>query len=466
LSGFTGEEGGLMKALEIKPREVITGYGAGGKTTLLTSLSRELFTYGCRVILTTTTAMYSPERWPLVTNSCIKQALHETESLLRQHRVVVMGSSLTNDGKVLGVDPEWIEELYRCSSATHILVEADGARSLSLKGYHSHEPVVPSSTTLLLPVLGLQGLGKPLDQRVVHRPGIFSRQCGAKPGEHLSINNYIAAYSLMIKRGKSQSPKTRIVPVANQADSLPEISSLTRMGKSLFQYSRVERMIFTSLRPEARLKPPVRLVLAPEGGSRPRVSSVILAAGLSHRMGNVDKLFLDLKGKTVLEHSLDAALHSSVDEVVVVVKPRDLTRVRYLVRNKQVKVVENPNYQRGMSSTLKAGLEATAPIIQGVIFTLGDQPGITSRVYNKITEVYRNHLPLAVSPVYQGQRGNPVLFDRRTWPRLMELEGDTGGKGVLSTLSKEQYMQVEVEESQVLQDLDTPADYHVMKGKV
>ncbi|HHX88136.1 MAG TPA: nucleotidyltransferase family protein, partial [Firmicutes bacterium] len=189
----------------------------------------------------------------------------------------------------------------------------------------------------------------------------------------------------------------------------------------------------------------------------PEVDCVVLAAGFSRRMG-LDKLALDLGGTTVLERTLQNVLRSGVNETIVVINP-EATDLEARLSKYNLKLIVNHRSSQGISTSVQAGLSSVAATSQGVIFALGDQPLIPARVYNSLLDSYRSGLQLALYPTYRRRRGNPVLFDRRTWPMLMELEGDKGGSQLFASLPASELCAVEMDIPEVLVDLDTPGDY-------
>jgi molybdenum cofactor cytidylyltransferase len=108
---------------------------------------------------------------------------------------------------------------------------------------------------------------------------------------------------------------------------------------------------------------------------------------------------------------------------------------------------------------LITGLKEIDGRAQGVIFALADQPLVTPDIYKQLIETYQKSLKLVVGPLYKGQRGNPTLFDRRTWSSIMELTGDEGGRRVIAKLPPEEISLIETNQNSVLFDIDTPEAY-------
>lgn len=446
----------LAGVLGIRKRELIAVYGGGGKTALLNSLTREITTAGGNVILTTTTKIYPPHGLPLIVNPEPGEIIQLLRQLLPYHPAVCLGSALLPEGKLVGVEPSLLEELYRRGIASHYLVEADGSKGRPLKGYAPYEPVIPAAAGLLIPVVGLEALGARVDEQTVHRTELFTLQSGAAAGGAIDVGMLKRYLEFMIKRGRKLAPRARVVPLLNKLDLLPEDITLRVVAKALqegISIEEVERFIFSSATETTAAK-----FLLP-GSGEPAVSCVILAAGSGERMGR-DKLLLPLGNKTILEHVVDNALQSALsEEVIVVTRPRSKKTITELLQGKNVRIVANPCHREGMASSLRAGLAAVSPATQAVIFALGDQPFVSGTVYDNLINDYHKHWKMLTAPLYQGKRGNPVLLDRRTWPLVLELKGDKGGRELFSQLSEAEISLVEMGMPAVTQDIDTLEDY-------
>ncbi|MCL1587589.1 MAG: selenium cofactor biosynthesis protein YqeC, partial [Actinomycetia bacterium] len=148
----------LVDRLGIGHTELISIVGAGGKTTLLHGLGRDLASVGYRVVLTTTTRMAAdqvtePVCWSTIPDDVTAAHVHGTP-------LFVM-SRLTPD-KAVGPDPASVDRLFERSAADHVIVEADGARTMSIKSPADHEPMIPSRSTLVIVVVGADALGRSL----------------------------------------------------------------------------------------------------------------------------------------------------------------------------------------------------------------------------------------------------------------------------------------------------------------
>ena len=175
----------LYEALDIDfdRDELLCFVGAGGKTTAMFRLARELRRYGKRVLVTTTTAIFYPDKGDFDKVVASGENNFEIPFDAKEGSIVVYGREVSHENKLLGVDKTFIERLYGKKEFDYILVEGDGSKRRPVKAPAIHEPVIPCNTTKVAGVIGLDALGKKIDDKNVHRPEIFSRVTGAEPGD-------------------------------------------------------------------------------------------------------------------------------------------------------------------------------------------------------------------------------------------------------------------------------------------
>jgi molybdenum cofactor cytidylyltransferase len=171
------------------------------------------------------------------------------------------------------------------------------------------------------------------------------------------------------------------------------------------------------------------------------LSAIILAAGESKRMGEAKQL-MPLGKSTLLEQAIDNLLNSSVDETIVVLghQAEEITKK---IASKPVKIVINPDYQQGMSTSIVAGLIMVDPRSRAVMLALGDQPLVTSRTINQLIGAFIKHNKGIAVPTYRGRRGHPIIF---------------GGREIIQNHPKDVFM-VAVDSESVVSDIDTQEDY-------
>ena len=200
-------------------------------------------------------------------------------------------------------------------------------------------------------------------------------------------------------------------------------------------------------------------------------AAIILAAGSSSRMSNGQhKLLLPLGGRPVLIHVLETALASQARPIVVVLG-HQAAHIRSLIEatpslaaQQDLIIRENPDYREGMSTSLRVGLHAllaikenntaTAIVPDSTVILLGDQPLITTSIIDTLIATRRATNRSIVVPLYNGKRGNPVLFDASLFPALMEVTGDEGGRSVIMHHAQD-LVTVEQPEATASYDIDT-----------
>ena len=192
------------------------------------------------------------------------------------------------------------------------------------------------------------------------------------------------------------------------------------------------------------------------------VSAVILAAGTSSRMGQAKQL-LALGESTVLAHTLAHVRAAALHEIILVLGASAESIRRRLPSPHELKIVVNPDYQQGIASSLRTGLTAVDSSSDAALIILGDQPFLRPQTLDRIVDEYRRSQAQIVIPMYQGQRGNPVLLDRSVFAEVMTLEGDVGSRAIFAN-HLDGIVNVEVEDKGILLDLDEPADYERLKA--
>jgi len=189
---------------------------------------------------------------------------------------------------------------------------------------------------------------------------------------------------------------------------------------------------------------------------QPILSAILLAAGESKRLGEPKQL-MPLGKSTVLEQAIDNLLNSAVDEIIVVVGHR-AEEITEAIAAKPVKIMFNPNYRQGMSTSIIAGLTLADPQAQAVMLALGDQPLVDSQTINKLIDEFHNHDKGIAVPTYQGRRGHPIIFAIKYKEKLLELEGDIGGRQIIQK-HPDDVLEVAVDSESVITDIDTKDDY-------
>ncbi len=185
-----------------------------------------------------------------------------------------------------------------------------------------------------------------------------------------------------------------------------------------------------------------------------KVVAILLAAGQSTRMGASNKLLVAVDGRPMVLHALDAMLGSRVDEVILVTG-HEADLVRAALGDRSPRVVHNPDYALGLSTSLKAALSALPAEISGVLIGLGDMPRITTGDIDRLIAAFDPDEGRSICvPTVKGKRGNPVLFSTAFVDDMLTIEGDVGAKHLIG-LHAEQVVEIEMDSDATLIDVDT-----------
>jgi len=215
---------------------------------------------------------------------------------------------------------------------------------------------------------------------------------------------------------------------------------------------------------EIPTRPQPRDIAAPKAQREPRIAAVVLAAGKSTRMGRDNKLLMNLHGAPMIARTV-AAIAASPAKPIVVVTGNDAAALEDALKGQQVAYARNPRFAEGMSTSLKAGLAALPDDTDAVLIALGDMPAVTSEAIAKLVAAFNPTEGRAiVVPVFQGKRGNPVLFARAYVDEMMHLEGDAGARALLSAHADAVY-EVEMDDAGILADADTPAAFAAIEAE-
>ena len=441
----------LTTAFSIQTGDHVAFVGGGGKSNAMFRLGRELAAAGRRVLLTTTTRIFAAQiaqapahvifdpRQQTLTG--LLPALEE--AVARRGQVLLIGAADAESGKAFGLGPEVVDALTRSGRFDVVLNEADGSRMRPFKAPAPHEPVIPATTTLVVPVVGLDVLGRPLTDEHAHRAARIAELAGVPLAA--PVTPAMVARVLAHPDGglKGVPPSARVIPLLNKLDR-GAAETAHALARRLLRAERIDSVVVGAVGTET-----------PVGWVERRVAAVVLAAGEGRRFGGGKQLAL-WRGKPLLLHAVDAALASEAEPVVVVLGAR-AEACRAALGDRPVTVVVNRHWARGQSTSLKSGLAALPPRTGAAVFLLADQPRVSAAVVDALLERYRQTLAPVVWPEFEGRRGNPVLFDRRLFPEMMRLRGDVGARPVLLA-HRHQAARVPLSDPAILHDVDTPAD--------
>ena len=191
------------------------------------------------------------------------------------------------------------------------------------------------------------------------------------------------------------------------------------------------------------------------------ISALILAAGESRRMGKQNKLLLPVGGEALFVKLVKSVCDSDVGQVLVVIG-HEAEKIRRELNELPLNFVYNPNFREGMTTSIKYGVKEVSNECDGLMICLGDMPFINTSEINKLINSYvQNRIKekkLIVVPVFQGHRGNPVLFSSEFRNIILEHKKESGCKEVLMNNSKS-VKEIEMDDDNMLLDVDTLEDY-------
>jgi molybdenum cofactor cytidylyltransferase len=201
---------------------------------------------------------------------------------------------------------------------------------------------------------------------------------------------------------------------------------------------------------------------APRAGSR--IAAIVLAAGRSTRMGGPNKLLAEISGRPLVRIAAEEALASRARPVIVVAGHQH-DQIAAAVAGLDVTVVPNPDFAAGLASSVKAGIAAVPPDADGAVVCLADMPQVDAAMIDRLLDAYDPEKgALVVVPTIDGQRGNPVLWSRRFFPELAQLEGDTGARHLIASYP-EAVIEVPVGTAALI-DVDTPDALRAVRAEI
>lgn len=245
----------LAESLGVQAGEMVSLIGAGGKSTTLFRLAKELRQKGGKILVTTTTKIFKPdkphvERLFLVED--VDAFIAESQNIPRPV-IIGAGYGVDEEGKLLGLPAAWLDEIEKSAAFDGILVEADGAASRLFKVPSEMEPVVPKLSNLVVWLMAIKVMGKPLDANSVHRAERAVALLGVPPGTILNQERIVQLVAHRDGCLKSIPAASRKVALINQADSPEEIEAAQKLARALLPLG-FERVVIASFSSDAAVK--------------------------------------------------------------------------------------------------------------------------------------------------------------------------------------------------------------------
>jgi molybdenum cofactor cytidylyltransferase len=192
------------------------------------------------------------------------------------------------------------------------------------------------------------------------------------------------------------------------------------------------------------------------------IAAVILAAGLSRRMGQA-KLLMLLDGRAIVRHAVEAVLSGGVDSVWVVSGPA-VEGIAAALGGLDVQIVVNPAPEGGQAGSVRVGIGALPASADSALIALGDQPMLPPPIIPALLAARRTSDKPIVAPRYRDGQGNPVLFKREIFPELLRLDGDQGARPIIQKdPARVEWVDLDLA---MPPDVDTPGDYEKIRASL
>jgi len=184
------------------------------------------------------------------------------------------------------------------------------------------------------------------------------------------------------------------------------------------------------------------------------IAGLILAAGESRRMGR-DKALLDYRGRSFLECIISTLREAGIKRIVVVLG-HHAAEIQQAIKLEGVEVALNPDYGRGQTSSLQAGLRALEqPELEAIVLCLVDHPAVSAETVRRLADSFSQTPTSVVIPTHQGRRGHPVIIARALFEELSSLGADQGANLVIRK-HRDTTQFLEIDDQGILLDVDDP----------
>lgn len=230
----------LAGALALGERELVAITGAGGKSTFMLALARQLAEDGKRVLVTTTTKM-GPAQVADLPYVCEKADPDMIDRALESYGLCALITG-RDDRKVTGPAPDVIDGLYLTTAVDYLLVEADGARGRSLKAPAAHEPMIPATATLVVVLMGVDAVGGHIAD-VAHRPPQAALLTGKGIDERLTIDDCVTVLTHPQGGLQGVPAAARVVMALTKTDTREGAETAERLARSLVSHPRISQVV-------------------------------------------------------------------------------------------------------------------------------------------------------------------------------------------------------------------------------
>jgi len=245
--------GSLRESLGLKAKELISLVGAGGKTVLMFRLARDLVAEGKKVVTTTTTKILEPssgETAFLFIDRDEERLKTSVSGHLDKYKHITIASERLESGKLKGISSGLVNDLWSSLEVDYLIIEADGASGRPIKAPREGEPVIPSNTTLVVAILGVDGVGIELREGNAFQAERISKITGIPIGGRVTDE---AMAVLMTDPGgifKGAPPLSRVIAFLNKVDIPDGVTKAKRVAQKILKkkHPRIERIVLGQLR--------------------------------------------------------------------------------------------------------------------------------------------------------------------------------------------------------------------------
>ena len=186
------------------------------------------------------------------------------------------------------------------------------------------------------------------------------------------------------------------------------------------------------------------------------ISAILLAAGQSKRMGDENKLVKNFQGIPLIKHSVRNILASFIGELIIVLGHQKEIIEKLIDKNEKIKFVFNQDFESGIATSIKTGLNHLSEETEAFFICLGDMPMVNKDIFNLLIKSKNNRE--IIVPTYKNKQGNPILFSKSMKKKIMTIEGNVGAKKILE-LNKDKILNIETNDQNVTRDFNTRANF-------
>lgn len=229
---------------------VVTLIGGGGKTGLMNYLVALLVSSGAQAVATTTTKLSTlnkENRFAEIHNVAQGYQLLKNSANGQGVLTLVRGQDTNNNDKMVGIPKKWVDQFAAQFPNIYFVVEGDGSAGRSLKGHLPHEPVIPASSRLLIPVIGIDVIGAPLNSSHVHRPERVAQMIGAQV--EATVTSEMVLKLLFHPEGylKNLPSHCSVLPFINKVERQKDFRQAQRLAQGILSHGSIEQVIIGSL---------------------------------------------------------------------------------------------------------------------------------------------------------------------------------------------------------------------------